>query len=122
MRRGRVAAARYVNFVVSSENVLGGNVVGVFHVTHSDRAAKAVAIGTRSGVADNVVVSVDWLAAPKHRSGILQNERDEKAFNPGLLLFEERVAAQERLLPGNSETKPGLEGGVVGRDVTTPGA
>src|SRR5436189_6119722 len=93
MRCGWVATARYVDFVMPSENELGSHTAGLFHITHADRGPERVTVGAGGGVADNLAVSIDRLAAPKHRSRVLQDEYDKEALHAQLFLLQERVPA-----------------------------
>src|SRR2546426_1179357 len=71
---GRTAAAANIDLISARVHELRRDVAEVVYITHRDRAADGVAVGTGSRVADGFAVAMDEFTAPEDGFGIFQHE------------------------------------------------
>ena len=102
MRRSSVPLAINGNLVMARLDGLSAHSARIIHISHPNRSAEGISIRTAGGIAHRLAISINRLAAPQHRFGIVEDEDDESPFHPGCLLFQERVASDERLVPIDS--------------------
>src|ERR1051325_10484653 len=110
MRRRGIAPARNIDFVTAGKEKLQVHAFGILDVAHCDRATQRMAVGAGGGVADDLVVAIDWLTTPEDWLGVLKHKGDELALEAGLFLLKECIAAEECgwLFPGDEESESGF--------------
>src|SRR5262245_38348552 len=99
MYPGRATAAGNIDLISSRLDEPWRDLGAVVDITHRDRAAHGVAIGTGGRVADGCAIAINQLTAPEDRFRLFQHEDRQPPPDTGLLLFQQTVAADEILVP-----------------------
>ena len=90
--------------------------VGSGHVAHAQRRIERVAVHAGGDAADDDAVAPDRLVVVQQLLGVGEGELHHPAGEPGRLLREEGLTADEtaRLVPCDDEAEPGFQRRVIG--------